>query len=355
MADQQHLLDRIDSLLGAEFVVHKNLELALVSGDAPPPPSSTSDVAPMKVTPKPLVEALKAGNWIASHNASQLILVNLKTDFDAVPIGLPYHQLQPADAAFALGAGVLSALMPSIRINDNQTSNLASWLHENQDGKLRTGLESILGPSESLAIDNVFGGLHRFTRDQSGILQHDALHQFLSAIGNPALGLPHLKRALSHLVVDAFGATGIPLPVTNYALNTADFFDLPTPNAKELSRLAAFRHADWMSSGTTSMLLFAYEVFRDVPSDSFRRYKIAILAHYACAMTVFAVAPFFPRLAARRSQVNYVSATLFLKNCSQLVMAASALRAETEKISNDIDLILSGLLKAYELEESSRG
>ena len=100
------------------------------------------------------------------------------------------------------------------------------------------------------------------------------------------------------------------------------------------SRYVGFRHTDLLASGSTSLLLYLYTDLRGISRGSVRDHQIAILAHGTTTIgmaTTASVASVIHsaklmRLAGRRSQVNYVSAGLLLKNFMQLTRMSGQAR-----------------------------
>ena len=341
-------LIKFESLVNNEQENHRLLENALLKGTPPPSFSDQESAIVLPFKNEPLLEVLGNQNWAQSTLLAREALIERGIDPDKIPVGLPYHQLDMLDVTVAVGIGMAAALVPSIDFQGDSPRNLAGIFRVEQDKSLRDFIEGTLKVDSSSSImDSLGGGLHRFAQDADGKLSHDLFSDFLASLSPNNSAVP-FKTKIAHLLIDAFGATGIPIPGTEAILKTLDFFEAGSPSPRELSRYFAYRHTDAVGTGVTSFLLALYEFIRKVPKDSFRPHKLGIIAHGTCAGSICALAPIFPHLAARRSLVNYTSAAMFLKNCYQLHSMARSLRKKSEALSKETDEILTRLFESNE-------
>ncbi len=346
--ERTEALIKFESLVKDEQENHRLLEDALLKGTPPPAISDQESAIVFPFKNEPLLKVLGNRNWVQSTLLAREALIERGIDPDTIPVGLPYHQLDTLDVTVAVGIGMAAALVPSIDFQNDDPKNLAGFFRMEQDRSLKKIIERTLNvDSTSSIIDSVSGRLHRFMQDTDGKLSHDLFSDFLASL-SPNSSAVSFKTKIAHLLVDAFGATGIPVSGTEALLKTSDFFEGEKPSAEDLSEFLGYRHTDIVGTGVTSLLLVLYEFFRKVPKDSFRVQKLGIIAHGTCAGSICALAPIFPHLAARRSLVNYTSAAIFLKNCYQLHSMARALRKKSEALSKETDEILTRLFESNE-------
>lgn len=348
--DRQKELIALEKEVAREKELHLEIEHRLSRGLHPP---QIADESRIEISsPPPLIEFLNNNSFAEAIESAEKVLKQHGIDSEAIPSGIPYHQLTKMDMAFAFGCGIAAAIAPNIRVHcsEDQTSSLTSWIHENQNGEIKKLVEDIFGGGKSEVIDSVTGRFHRFVQDSGGNLQHDPFFQIASALGGPInLVIPGIRKAASHLLVDACGDTGIPLPGSHYLLNFLDFLELNQFDSQELSKFLSLRHTDAVATGLTSSFLFLYDWIGKVPSDSLRRCKMGIIAHGVCSVSIFALASFTPHLAARRSHLNYISASLFLKNCYLLKNGSTKLEEQGEAWAAKTKNITQDLLQIYRI------
>lgn len=264
-------------------------------------------------------------------------------DPDLITLEQGTHFLDATDVGAAIAIGIVGALVPSWSPTGSHTGNVAGAFQRNQDHGIKHAVDSILGETGSSLIDSLPGQLHRFS-DHS----HD-LAILLEGTGKVSgFGLNALM-LLRHLFVDAFGATGVPLPGSTYIREWLGLFDPSDSRAARLhSRLAAYRHTDLVATLTTSAGLALYGWWREIPEGSLRRPKLGVIAHGITACAVGMLASVNPLIAARRSMVNWVSVGLFTKNTIALTLGAQRLRVQTEALRNETTMLLDGMLARTE-------
>lgn len=346
-ATKHSLANRNESLNGANKAIldaqstADSLTKAILTAKSPSNPESTMGIPLVKETDeesRDFISIASMGNFENTVSKADSLLSKNNILRDKLFRDSP-HFLSPADVSVALGIGMLSAVLPSLSIFGEKTS-LRDLFHENQNGAIKDGIEKIMATdSASIAIDGTSGALHRFALDDNHA------HDLLGAIFSPIEGVG-FKQRFAHLLIDAFGATGVPLPGSTYLRQALhEVFTVSVPD-KIHSRLAAYRHTDLASTGLTSALLWIFFQLQSIGPDSLRYPKISLISHGTCVATIAAIVPYFPKLAARRSWINYTSLVMVVRHLAsinamdnQLSKDANQYRSESEAIIRQLSII----------------
>ena len=227
------------------------------------------------------------------------------------------HRLRTKDSKAALLFGSVGALLPSIGVGNGFVVEALQSIQRAADGgKLPGVFQLVFGRGSAPFLDASKGKFHRF----------DGSHDPLNALptGIRELGLVRGSLEVSqHLLTDAFGVTGIPLP-GSHAL--AGHLDQGT-----LSRYAALRLSDVAASGTTSLLLWLYFEKEQISESSMRRPQMALLAHSTCLAATFLSTALLGIGAAARSSLNYVSIGSMLHSYWQVRKMTAQLMESNQK------------------------
>ena len=334
-------LDVLEEEVTGEQDAQDRLERSLLTASTPPADVGRGMCIPVP-SHMPLLDALVRQASSPPDTPEEVGAFLRANGLDPEKLDLPKgsHSLDATDVGAAIAFGIIGALAPSISVTGKRADTVASAFQQAQDGRLKDIVESAMGSTESELIDSMPGQLHRFA-DHSHDLARVA---FDGLSANPATRVSAV-RLVAHLVVDAFGATGIPLPGSTYVREWMGLLDPTDSRVSRLhSKLAAYRHTDLLGAGVTSMGIAVYGWWREIPGGSLRRPKVGIIAHGTCAYAITALAAVNPAFAARRSMLNWASAGLFARNMIALTLGAKRLRAETEALGTRTQQLLDELL-----------
>lgn len=328
---------RLEETVAEEHARSAKLRATVLAGGAP-----CSSHGEVSSTPHVASRARLLGSIAQRKAPNEEVLRFLRgrgVDPGALNVPRTMHCLAPTDAGAAIAVGLIGALAPSVSVTPRAADSLASVLQRAQDAGLKDAVESVLGSSASSVIDRLPGQLHRF-RDHSHDLGRLIVEPFLERTS----GRVDPRRLISHLFVDACGATGVPLPGSTYIRQWLRLFDVSDPRMARLhSRFAAYRHTDVVGTALTSAGLRLYTWLGEIPADSLRRPKLGIIAHGTTAYAIGALALVDPFFAARRSLVNWSSTALLVKNTIELTRREQTLRAETAKVRQETMRILDDM------------
>lgn len=239
-----------------------------------------------------------------------------------------------------LAIGMLGAILPSVSLGEDGAS-VRDMMQSNQDGLIKDGVELLLRTSSAAPMMDVAGGsLHRFA---SGGSSHDLLPLLVKSMAQ-AFGVPQAVaepalRILAHLIIDAFGATGIPVPGSSYLMGFIEQLFGEAVGPKMHSRLGSFRWSDLISTGSTSALLFLHSRLRGLEEIDNR--LVATIAHGTTTVAILGLAQSgFLHVAARRSLINYSSAALFVKNALQLKGALGERLRQHERVVEELHKVV---------------
>lgn len=315
--------------------------VTLVGG---PSPRTTTPTSILPVTESVSLQPVGSPRWDQILQEAESILQEEGVDPAEIQLEVP-GALDKVDVVASLAFGALSAVLPSLGSRGGLVKDAFQRIQEAADyHSLPDLIQSLFGDKPAAFMDAGAQGMyHRF------IHGHDlfwAIPEGMNQLGF----LTGVKEVFQHLLRDAFGRTGIPLPGSTLIgdavaqiLGKHGIADLIAP--RDLSRYTGLQLADGVSTGTTSLLLWLYGKVRGIPSGSMRAARLAILAHGFCFVGV-AMACAIPGLAMAfpyRSHLNYVSLAAMGKNTVQLWMLDRQLQNENARRFTELEHQLSEL------------
>jgi hypothetical protein len=276
--------------------------------------------------------ALSRTNWAELRNDAVAALKAEGIAPSSVTLPPSEHRLDKIDIAAGVAFGALGALMPSLGSRRGFIGDKFLEIQRAADGeRLPKVIQSIFGRHPAPFMDAGASGIyHRFCDG------HDLLVALPAGVKKLGWARGPLE-VFQHLLTDSFGATGIPLPGSDFIgsavaqlAGVSSLTDLIS--ARDLSRYTSLRMSDGAATGVTSLLLWLYGKTRGLPDGSMRRSKLGVLAHGLCLLGVAATAalPGLAHLVPFRSHLNYVSLVALAKNALAWRAATQRLRDENE-------------------------
>lgn len=252
------------------------------------------------------------------------------------------HQLLAKDSQAALLFGGIGALFPVLGAGRGLVIEALQSIQRVADGGKLPGIfQVVFGRGSAPFLDASKGKFHRF----------DGSHDLLNALPNGIMKLGLVRGSLEvsqHLLTDAFGVTGIPIPGSHALAGHLD------PGI--LSRYAAFRLSDVAASGTTSFLLWLYFKQENIPESSMRRSQMALLAHSTCLAATFLSTALLGFAAAVRSHLNFVSLGAMIQNYWKVRQMTTQLQASNDArfraLAESIAALKAGLDKPLDLAQT---
>jgi len=190
-------------------------------------------------------------------------------------------RLTKIDIVVGLLSGSCGALMPSFtndffdRLHQNlsKSNGFIGTIFNHMGQNIDTHERKINGELRRV----VLGKFHRFRPDgMHDILNFNGLITSIKQFG--VLG--GFYKYYNHLILDMCSKTGIPIPgTTNFLYKIREIVDLKLFGLKDQSEWAAVRMGDFVQMGTTEGLIQLYFIKEKIEKESFRKLKIAIIAH----------------------------------------------------------------------------
>ncbi len=190
-------------------------------------------------------------------------------------------RLTKIDVVVGLLSGSCGALMPSY------TNEFFDSLHQNlskSNGFIGT-IFNHMGQNIDTHERKINGEIRREVLGKFHRFRPDGMHDILNFIGLitsiKQFGvLGGFYKYYNHLILDMCSKTGIPIPgTTNFLYKIREIVDLKLFGLKDQSEWAGVRMGDFAQMGTTEGLIQLYFIKEKIEKESFRKLKIAIIAH----------------------------------------------------------------------------